>query len=51
MKHLTKTKDYNSPKTEVIDIIAESVLCQSGNEPGFTTTLEGLTEQDYTFGF
>lgn len=51
MKHLTKAKDYNSPKTEVVDIVTESVLCQSGNEPGFTATLEGLSEQGYTFGF
>ncbi len=39
---------YDSPKAEVIHIHSESVLCQSG---GYTTTLEGMSENNYTFTF
>lgn len=48
MKHLNIYGDYQSPQTEILDLLTESVLCQS---TGFGTTLEDMTENDYTFTF
>ena len=45
-----KLKDgYISPQMELIDIMPISVLCQSPDE--FSTSLEDMTENDYTFKF
>ena len=52
MKQLNLQQGYISPQTELIDIMPMSILCQSGEEgTGFSTSLEGMTENDYTFGF
>ena len=48
MKHLNRNEDYRSPRTEIIDILMESVLCQSNQ---FGATLEEMEENDYTFKF
>ena len=48
MKHLNNEKGYISPQTAFIDILPESILCQSTN---FGMTLEEMTENDYTFTF
>ena len=48
MQMTLKNQVYDSPKTDIMDIHPESVLCQSG---GYTTTLEGMSENDYTFTF
>ena len=48
MKHLNNHGEYLSPQTEILDLLTESVLCQS---TGLGTTLEDMTENDYTFTF
>jgi hypothetical protein len=41
-----------SPETELIDISPLTVLCQSDEDgSGFSTSLEDMTENDYTFSF
>lgn len=40
-----------SPLTDLIDIAPMSVLCQSGEGSNFSTSLEDMTENDYTFTF
>jgi hypothetical protein len=50
MKQLNLQQGYISPQTELIDIAPMSVLCQSEGD-GFSTSLEDMTENDYTFGF
>ena len=49
MKQLNLQQGYTSPQTELIDIVPMSVLCQSGGT--FTTSLEDMTENEYTFTF
>ena len=52
MKQKKMQQDYISPQTQLVDITPISVLCQSGEEgSGFSTSLEGMKENDYTFGF
>ena len=52
MKQLNLQQGYISPQTELIDIMPMSILCQSGEEgTGFSTSLEEMTENDYTFTF
>jgi hypothetical protein len=52
MKQKKMQQDYISPQTQLVDITPISVLCQSGEEgSGFSTSLEDMTENDYTFGF
>jgi hypothetical protein len=52
MKQQKNQSGYMSPQTELIDIESMSVLCQSqGEGNGFSTSLEDMTENDYTFGF
>ena len=52
MKQLSNRLDYISPKAETIDILIESILCQSGEpQTGFGVSLEGMTENEYTFTF
>ena len=52
MKQQKFQQGYISPQTELIDIAPMSVLCQSqGEGSGFSTSLEDMTENDYTFGF
>jgi hypothetical protein len=48
MQMTLKSRGYESPKMDIILIQPEAVLCQSG---GYTTTLEGMSENDYTFTF
>ncbi len=48
MKKLTKPVGYISPETTLTDIVPMSVLCQSGES---NTSLEDMTENDYTFTF
>ena len=48
MKQQKFQQGYISPQTELIDIVPMSVLCQS---VGFKTTLEDMTENEYTFTF
>ena len=50
MKQLNLQQGYMSPTTELIDIVPMSVLCQSGGN-SFSTSLEDMTENDYTFNF
>ena len=50
MKQLNLQQGYMSPKTELIDLVPMSVLCQSGGG-SFSTSLEEMTENDYTFTF
>lgn len=40
-----------SPQTDLIDIAPMSVLCQSEEGTGFSTSLEDMKENDYTFTF
>jgi len=47
MKEITNHQEYNTPKTETIEIKMESILCQSG----YKTTLENMSESDYDFTF
>ena len=49
MKKLTNSSGYASPEMTVVDIMPMSVLCMSGE--GNNTTLEDMTENDYTFTF
>ena len=43
---------YIRPQVQLVDIAPMSVLCQSGEEgSGFSTSLEDMIENDYTFGF
>ena len=52
MKQQKNQSGYMSPQTQLIDIAPMSVLCQSqGEGNGFSTSLEDMTENDYTFGF
>ena len=52
MKQLNLQQGYLSPQTELIDIEPMSVLCESGDDGNrFSTSLEDMTENDYTFGF
>ena len=52
MKQLNLQQGYISPQTELVDIMPMSILCLSGEEgSGFSTSLEDVTENDYTFGF
>jgi hypothetical protein len=52
MKQQKKQSGYMSPQTELIDIAPMSVLCQSGDDGNrFSTSLEGMTENEYTFTF
>jgi hypothetical protein len=52
MKQLNLQQGYISPQTELIDIEPMSVLCQSQDEGnGFSTSLEDMKENDYTFTF
>ena len=52
MKQQKFQQGYISPQTELIDIEPMSVLCESGDDGNrFSTSLEGMTENDYTFGF
>ena len=52
MKQLNLQQGYISPQTELIDIMPMSILCQSGDDGNrFSTSLEDMTENDYTFGF
>ena len=52
MKQKKMQQDYISPQTQLVDIMPMSILCQSGEEGGkFSTSLEDMTENDYTFGF
>ena len=52
MKQLNLQQGYISPQTELIDIAPMSVLCQSqGEGNGFSTSLEDMKENDYTFTF
>jgi hypothetical protein len=48
MKQPKLQQGYISPETELIDIMPMSVLCQSDS---FSTSLEDMTENDYTFTF
>ena len=48
MKQLNLQQGYISPQTELIDILPESILCQSKQ---FGVSLEEMTENDYTFTF
>ena len=48
MKQLNLQQGYTSPQTELVDLEPMSVLCQS---VGFKTTLEDMTENEYTFTF
>ena len=50
MKQLNPQQGYTSPQTELIDIVPISVLCQSGGN-AFSTSLEDMTENEYTFTF
>lgn len=49
MKKLTNAVGYTSPEATFIDVMPMSILCQSGE--GSDTTLEDMTENDYTFTF
>ena len=52
MKQQKNQSGYTSPQTELIDIAPMSVLCQSqGEGNGFSTSLEDMKENDYTFTF
>ena len=52
MKQQKNQSGYMSPQTELIDIAPMSVLCQSGEGgSNFSTSLEEMTENDYTFSF
>ena len=52
MKQQKNQSGYMSPQTNFIDIAPMSVLCQSqGEGNGFSTSLEDMTENDYTFTF
>ena len=43
---------YIRPQVQLVDIMPMSILCLSGEEgSGFSTSLEDVTENDYTFGF
>ena len=52
MKKLKDSVGYICPEMDLIDILPMSILCQSG-EGGSSvgTTLEDMTENDYTFTF
>lgn len=41
-------KVYITPVSDQVDILCETILCQSG---GYSATLEGMSETDYTFTF
>ena len=52
MKQPRLHQSYVSPETELIDISPMNVLCQSDEDgSGFSTSLEDMTENDYTFSF
>ena len=52
MKQKKMQQGYICPQTELIDIAPMSVLCQSqGEGNGFSTSLEDMKENDYTFTF
>jgi hypothetical protein len=52
MKQQKNQSGYMSPQTELIDIAPMSVLCGSGDDGNrFSTSLEDMTENDYTFSF
>lgn len=52
MKQQKNQSGYMSPQTELIDIAPMSVLCGSGDDGNrFSTSLEDMTENDYTFTF
>jgi hypothetical protein len=52
MKQLRLDQCYVSPEAELIDISPLTVLCQSDEDgSGFSTSLEDMTENDYTFSF
>ena len=43
---------YIRPKVQLVDIAPMSVLCQSqGEGNGFSTSLEDMKENDYTFTY
>ena len=48
MNKTKTTSVYTSPKTELIYIESESILCSS-DRPGYDVTLEDMFEHDYNF--
>lgn len=43
---------YIRPQVQLVDIAPMIVLCQSGEDGNrFSTSLEDMTENDYTFSF
>lgn len=52
MKQQKFQQGYICPQTGLIDIEPMSVLCESGDDGNsFSTSLEDMTENDYTFTF